>query len=73
MLQNVLIYGGIAINIAGALFLMAYAIKYAYAFYRSKNKPVETESLKPGWYKKRNIGFGLIIIGSVITIIGCAV
>lgn len=70
-MQDVLIYGGIGINVVGALFLMAYAIKYAYAFYKSKNKPIQTEAMRPMWAEKRAIGFGLMILGSVIAILGC--
>ena len=70
-MQDILIYGGIGINVVGAIFLIAYAMKYAYAFHKSKNDSIQTESLKPNWAKKRNIGFGLIFLGSFITVLGC--
>lgn len=69
-MQDILIYGGIGINVVGAIFLIAYAMKYAYAFHKSKNDSIQTDSLKPKWAKKRNIGFGLIFLGSFITILG---
>ena len=72
-MQEVLIYGGIGINVLGALFLMAYAMKYAYAFHKSKNEPIRTEAMKPKWAKKRAIGCGLMILGSVIAILGCVI
>ena len=72
-MQDVLIYGGIGINVVGALFLMAYAIKYAYAFHKSKNEPIQTEVMKPKWAKKRSIGFGLIILGCIIAFLGCII
>lgn len=52
---------------------MAYAIKYAYAFHKSKNSPITTDALKPKWMKKRTIGFALILTGTLITILGCAI
>ena len=70
-MQDFFIYGGIGINIIGALFLMAYAMKYAYAFHKSKNEPIQTEVMKQEWAKKRSIGFGLIILGCIFAFIGC--
>lgn len=72
-MHDFLIYGGIGINVAGALFLMAYGMKYTYAFHKSKKDPIQTETMKPKWAKKRAIGFDLIILGSIITIIGCTI
>lgn len=72
-MQDVLIYGGIGINVVGALFLMAYAMKYAYAFHKSKYDPIQTEAMKPKWAKKREIGFGLMILGLIIAIFGCVI
>lgn len=70
-MQEILIYGGIGINIVGAIFLMAYAIKYAYAFKKSSGNEIETNALKPEWAKMRAIGFGMIILGSILALIGC--
>ena len=70
-MQDVLIYGGIGINVIGAIFLLAYAMKYAYAFHKFKNDSIQTEAMKPKWAKKRNIGFILIFLGSFIAILGC--
>ncbi|MBD5290004.1 MAG: hypothetical protein HDS26_04885 [Bacteroides sp.] len=72
-MQDILIYGGIGINIIGALYLMAYAMKYGHAFYKARKRPIETDSLKAAWGKKRAIGFGLIIAGTLIAIIGCSI
>lgn len=52
---------------------MAYAIKYAYAFHKSKNSPITTDALKSKWMKKRTIGFALILTGTLIAILGCAI
>ena len=70
-MQDFFIYGGIGINIIAALFVMAYAMKYAYAFHKSKNEPIQTEVMKQEWAKKRSIGFGLIILGCIFAFIGC--
>lgn len=72
-MQNVLIFGGIGINIVGALFLMAYSMKYTYAFHKSKNDPIHTEAMKPKWAKKRAIGYGLMIFGLITAILGCVI
>ena len=72
-MKDIMIYGGIAINIIGAIFLMAYAIKYAYAFHLAKNQNVRFDDLKAAWGKKRIIGFGLVILGTVIAVIGCVI
>lgn len=72
-MQDILIFGGIGINIIGALFLMAYAMKYGYAFHKAKGKPILIESMKPKWAKKRAIGFGLMILGCLIAIVGCVI
>ena len=72
-MNNILIYGGLGINIIGALFLMAYAIKYAYAFRKSKNDSIRLNALKTDWAKKRAVGFGLIIFGTLIAMLGCSI
>lgn len=70
-MADILIYGGIGVNVIGALFLMAYAMKYSYAFYKAKDNPIIKNAITPGWKKKRTIGFGLMILGTVIAVIGC--
>ena len=72
-MQDIIIYCGIAINIVDALFLMAYGMKYAYAFHKSRNDSIWTEALKQKWAKMKSIGFVLILVGSLIAIIGCAI
>lgn len=72
-MQDILIYGGIAINIAGALYLIACGMKYAYIFHQLKNQPAMAKSIKPRWAKKRQIGYGLMIVGIIIAIIGCII
>lgn len=71
--QDVLIYGGIGINIVGDLFAMAYAMKYTYAFLKSKNNPIHTEAFKSKWAQIRVVAFGLIFLGIIIAIIGCII
>lgn len=72
-MQDILIYGGIAINIVGALYLMACGMKYAYIFRQLKNQSALSKSIKPRWAKKRQIGWGLMIIGIIIALIGCVI
>lgn len=72
-MSDVLIFVGLGVNIVGAIFLMAYAVKYTYAFHKSKNSPIQTEALKPGWQKKRAIGWGLIILGILLAFVGCII
>ena len=42
----------VIVNVIGALYLMAYAVKYMYAFHKAKNQPVRTDAMKPEWAKK---------------------
>lgn len=65
------IIAGIAINAIGAIVLLIYAIKYYKAFKDAKRLTVKLNHLKAEWLKKRCIGFGLIIGGSIITLVGC--
>ena len=37
----------------------------------SRKMPMVKEELKAEWLKKRAIGFGMIIAGTIITVIGC--
>lgn len=50
-MNDILIYGGVTVNVIGALYLMAYAVKYIYAFHKAKNQPVRTDAMKPEWAK----------------------
>lgn len=72
-MQDILIYGGIAINIVGALYLMACGMKYACIYRQLKNQPALSKSIKPRWTKKRQIGYGFMIIGTIIALIGCVI
>lgn len=71
--MDVLIFIGLAINIVGAITLMIYAIKYYNAFKQADRLTVKMEYLKSQWAKKRALGFGLMIGGGIIAIIGCSV
>lgn len=72
-MKDILIYVGIGINIVGNIFLMAYAMKYSYAFLKAKNSPIQTEALKPQWVRIKTVGLGLIFLGILIAIIGCII
>lgn len=72
-MQNVLIYGGIAINVIGVLYLMAYAFKYSYLFRQARARNVRDDELKAAWGRKRLIGFGLLLGGAIIAVIGCLI
>lgn len=72
-MNDIFIYGGLAINIIGALLLMAYAIKYAVAFYKLKNDPIHLKAMKPEWRKKKTLGFGIMILGTLILLLGCII
>lgn len=71
-MQEALIYGGIGINVAGAIYLMAYAFKYSCLFRQAREQDVRNDALKAAWGRKRMIGFGLIIAGTIIAVAGCA-
>lgn len=69
--MDFVIYLGIAINIIGAVLLMIYAMKYYRTFKEAEKMPERTKDAKAQWLRKRALGFGLMIGGAVITIIGC--
>jgi len=71
--MNILIYIGLAVNIIGALALMVYAIRYYHAFKQAERLTVKMQELRAQWGKKRALGFGLMIAGLIIAIIGCVV
>ncbi|MDE6288048.1 MAG: hypothetical protein K2M00_04605 [Muribaculaceae bacterium] len=72
-MQNLLIYGGIAINILGAVLLMIFAVKYYLTYRQVKNMPMRVDELRSRWYRQRTLGFGLLIGGTLIAIAGCYV
>ena len=72
-MQDVLIYVGIGINILGDLFTMAYAMKYSYAFFKSKNNPIQTEALKTKWVRLKAVGLGFSFLCVLFSIIGCVI
>ncbi len=71
IIMDIVIYAGLAIDIIGAILLMIWSMKYRNAFKSAERMPMVKEELKAQWLKKRAIGFGMIIAGAIITVIGC--
>ena len=71
IVMDIVIYAGLAIDIIGAILLMIWSMKYRNAFKSAERMPLVKEELKAEWLKKRAIGFGMIIAGTIITVIGC--
>lgn len=69
--MDIIIYIGVAINIIGALLLMFYAFRYYSAFKSAGRLSIKANDLKIRWQKKRALGFGLMIGGLLVAIIGC--
>ena len=69
--MDIVIYAGLAIDIIGAILLMIWSMKYRNTFKSAERMPMVKEELKAEWLKKRAIGFGMIIAGTIITVIGC--
>lgn len=69
--MDIVIYAGLAIDIIGAILLMIWSMQYRNAFKSVERMPMVKEELKAQWLKKRAIGFGMIIAGAIITVIGC--
>lgn len=69
--MDIVIYAGLAIDIIGAILLMIWSMKYRNEFKSAERMPMVKEELKAEWLKKRAIGFGMIIAGTIITVIGC--
>lgn len=72
-MQDILIYGGIACNIIGALLLAVFAIQTYSKFKQSANMTLRVNEEKARWAKKRMVAWGLILGGSIIAIIGCSI
>lgn len=70
-IMDIFIYIGIAVNIIGALLLMFYAFRYYNAFKSAERLSIKANDLKARWQKKRTLGFGLMIVGLLVAIIGC--
>lgn len=71
IVMDIVIYAGLAIDIIGAILLMIWSMKYRNEFKSAERMPMVKEELKAEWLKKRAIGFGIIIAGTIITVIGC--
>lgn len=71
IIMDIVIYAGLAIDIIGAILLMIWSMQYRNAFKSAERMPMVKEELKAQWLKKRAIGFGMIIAGAIITVIGC--
>ena len=69
--MDIVIYSGIAINVIGAILLLVYSVRYYALFKESEKLPVKRDALKAQWQRKRAVGFGLMIGGTVVAIIGC--
>lgn len=69
--MDFVIYLGIAVNIIGAILLMIYAVRYFRAFKEAERMPERMKDVRARWLKKRMLGFGLMIGGAVIAVIGC--
>lgn len=69
--MDIVIYAGLAIDIIGAILLMIWSMQYRNAFKSAERMPMVKDELKAQWLKKRAIGFGMIIAGTIITVIGC--
>lgn len=69
VMQEILVYGGLAINLVGALLLMGYALKYGVALRRYKGQPIIADAISPKWLKHRAIAFGVMIFGVLIVFI----
>lgn len=70
-MQNILIYGGIAINIIGALLLAIFAIQTWNQYRQAHQMPLRMDEIRSKWADRRKLSFGLILGGSLIAIIGC--
>lgn len=64
-----LIYVGVAVNVVGALMLLAFGIRYMMAIRRAERMPIREAQLKADWGRWHNIGFGLIIGGASLACI----
>lgn len=72
-MQSILIYGGIGINIIGALLLGIGAARTMAQNKNAEKMPLRKEEIKAKWGRQRVIAFGLIFAGLIIALIGCVI
>ena len=72
-MQNILIYGGIAINIIGALLLAYSAIKAIPRYKAAEKMPQRMAEERAKRTKPRMIALCLMLGGAIIAIIGCTI
>ena len=58
---------GIGVNVAGAILLAAYAIKYYLASKEAARMPMRMAELRSQWFVRRRRAFGMMIGGAIIT------
>ncbi len=68
---DTLIYGGAAINVIGAIYLLIWAVKYITAYKTIDKMPIKVAHLKTEWGHQRIVGFGLMIGGVAVMLTGC--
>lgn len=70
-MTDLFIYGGCAINIIGAVFLLIKATKYTSTLKKYASMPLKLAHFKNEWGHQRVLGFGLMIAGTVAVVTGC--
>lgn len=71
--MDIVIYAGIAINIIGALLMMTFTIKYQMNLKDVGNMSEKRKDLRYRWMKKKTIGLGIMIGGTIMAVIGCLI
>lgn len=72
-MQNVLIYGGIVVNIVGAILLAVSAIKAIPRYKAAEKMPRRLEEERAKRIKPRMIALGMMLGGAIVTVIGCVI
>lgn len=70
-MQSILIYGGIAVNIIGALLLMAFAIMAWRKYKDAGNLDKKKAEIRAWLASRRMICFGLMLGGALIVLAAC--
>ena len=72
-MQEVLIYGGILVNVIGALMLAFFAVKRMRQYKAAQKMPLRVQEIKSSWATRRWLCLCMMFGGGIITMIGCMI
>lgn len=72
-MQDFLIYGGLLVNVIGALMLAFFAIKRMRQYKEAQRMPLRMAEIRAGWATHRWMCLCMMVAGAIITMVGCMI